>query len=175
MELMNGYIGNEEFGNEVLNIVNMIKTRLSIKLKVDLDSIDNPEICELTNDDKDNDDGWGLKDNFKTAYQVLGEVTSRGYERIRKNFLNITPLLNLPSIYKLNKALPMSCVGCLFRPSKEERRNADKKHFNQDEKSKEKRSCSSLSLSVTHLYFVSSPAFAISSCFFPPLIFTKLL
>jgi hypothetical protein len=112
------YIANEEFANEIMNIVNMIQSRLAIKLKYNLSLIDKPDICELIDDDKQciNSYGsWGLTENFRIAYQVLGEATSRGYDRIRKNFMKIMPVIQLPSIYMLNKALPTGAVGCVFQ------------------------------------------------------------
>ena len=46
-------MNNKDFANEVLNIVNVLGNRLSIKLNYNLSSIDNPEICDLINEDED--------------------------------------------------------------------------------------------------------------------------
>ena len=110
----NYYIENEEFGHDVLNIVNCIKDRLSIKLKLDLNAIVQPEICSLIEDDDACDDGSKVTEAFKMAYQLFGEATSRGYERIRKNFNKILPSFQLPSIYMMNKMLPLKAIYCLF-------------------------------------------------------------
>ena len=63
----NYYIENEEFGHDVLNIVNCIKDRLSIKLKLDLNAIAQPEICNLIEDDVAGDDGSKVTEAFKMA------------------------------------------------------------------------------------------------------------
>ena len=114
-------MNNKDFANEVLNIVHSLDSRLSIKLNYNLCSIDKPDMCDLIDEDeeddekevKKNENKWGLSDQFKLAYQVLGETTSRGYDRIRKH---IAATLNdkLPSVYYLNKALPLKAVPCLF-------------------------------------------------------------
>ena len=107
------YLNNREFANDVLNMVKGIDDRLSIKLKYNLSSIDMPEICslieeedELDNelDEKQSENKWGLSNAFALAYQVLGETTSRGYERIRKK-IELTLDSTLPSVYMLNKSL----------------------------------------------------------------------
>ena len=63
------YVGNEEFGNEVLNIVAMIRHRLSIKLKVNLSLIDNPEICELIDDDEEDNEDYAIHQYYLPSYK----------------------------------------------------------------------------------------------------------
>ena len=98
-------VGNEELGHEVLNILNCIKDRLEDKLGVDLRGIQYPTAIELDADDEEND--LILKN---LAYAILGESTGRGYERIRVKFNEIDPNKQLPSIYMLNKDLPLQIV-----------------------------------------------------------------
>ena len=81
-----GYvIGNEQFANEVLNVLNCISDRLELKIGVDLRSIEFPDAIELVEDDEEND-----VISEKMAYTIMGEATGRGYERIRRqcNLIN---------------------------------------------------------------------------------------
>ena len=55
-----------------------------------------------------------MSDAFKVAYQVFGESSARGYERIRKQFNKILPYFKIPSSYILNKRLPLQAIYCLF-------------------------------------------------------------
>ena len=83
-------------------------------VKLDLNAIVQPAICSLIEDDDACDDGSTVTEAFKMAYQLFGEATSRGYERIRKNFNKILPSFQLPSIYMMNKMLPLKAIYCLF-------------------------------------------------------------
>ena len=104
--------GNEDFAHEVLNIVNGIKDRLDVKLKVDMKAIDEPRPCELNDDD---DIVVPMdEESFNMAYTILGESTGRGYERIRKKFNEINIDKPLPSMYFLNKKLPIKIEAIEF-------------------------------------------------------------
>ena len=104
--------GNEDFAHEVLNIVNGIKDRLDVKLKVDMKAIDEPRPCELNDDD---DIVLPMdEESFNIAYTILGESTGRGYERIRKKFNEINIDKPLPSMYFLNKKLPIKIEAIEF-------------------------------------------------------------
>ena len=112
------YKGNEEFAHEVLNIVNGIQERLSLKLNVDLRAIEDPMPIELSPSDEDNNH---LDDStLKMAYTIMGEATGRGYERIRKHFNEINPDHPLPSVYLLNKHLPTEFEAIEFDVGGEE-------------------------------------------------------
>ncbi len=83
-------IGNEEFGHDVLNIVNIIKDRLSITLNLDLNAIAQPESCNLIDDDN-------ADDNNQNKRQ-LSEALATSRE-------DILPDFQLPSIYMMTKKL----------------------------------------------------------------------
>ena len=99
------FFQNEQFAHEVLNILNCISDRLEVKLGIDLREIKSPQAVELVDDDEEYD---VILKNL--AYAILGESTGRGYERIRVRFNEIDPNRQLPSIYMLNKDLPLKVV-----------------------------------------------------------------
>ena len=112
-------VGNVEFAHEVLNIVNCIKDRLELKLQVDLKAIEYPDAMELPSDDEEDDMLYNQTTNsMEMAYRIMGEATGRGYERIRQKFNEINPDKLLPSVYILNKQLPIEvkgvelCISC---------------------------------------------------------------
>ena len=74
-----------------------------------------------------NENKWGLSNAFALAYQVLGETTSRGYERIRKKVAQ-TLDSNLPSVYMLNKSLPLKAVSCIFNVEVNEKEKDEKRN-----------------------------------------------
>ena len=49
----NYYVDNQEFVYELFNVVNAIKDMLGLKLKIDLNSIDFPEVRDLVPDDEE--------------------------------------------------------------------------------------------------------------------------
>ena len=111
------YVDNQDFAHELLNVVNAIKDRLSLKLKIDLKSIDFPEVCELIPDDEERQANLLYFEDpevIDLAYQIMAESTGRGYERIRKKHNKVRPESQLPSKYILEKNLPMKVMGLQF-------------------------------------------------------------
>ena len=106
-------VGNTEFAHEVLNIVNVMKERLELKLKVDLKAIEQPDPVPLQDEDEYNNNSLYFQNKCSIDFAVLimGEATGRGFERIRKKYMLTHPEKQaLPSLYKLNKSLPMDSV-----------------------------------------------------------------
>ena len=116
-------IGNNHFANDVLNVVNFLKDRLESKLKVNLRSIQYPDACDLPDSDEDNDNTFSNEKERDVAYAIMGESSSRGYERIRKKFNEVvTDGTQLPSVYKLNQAMPIKCESLkIYVPSDEKK------------------------------------------------------
>ena len=119
-----GYMkNNEELGNEIMNVLNLIKDRIENKLNVDFNLLQYPMPVNLIEDDEDmktcklfknkNTTIWDLleDDTTKLAYGIIGESTGRGFERIREKYNKIQPTNPLPSGYHLNKKLPVSIVS----------------------------------------------------------------
>lgn len=109
-------IGNESFGHEVLNILHGLKERIELKLKLDLQCIAEPKVCELVEKEDDilhltNDLEVNQNETMDIAIAITEEVSSRGYERIRKKLSNV---MELPSQYKLRKNLPIKILPMSF-------------------------------------------------------------
>ena len=51
-----------------------------------------------------------FRSTMRSAYDIIGESTGRGFERIRSKYNKIQPDKPLPSSYYLNKQLPASIV-----------------------------------------------------------------
>ena len=88
---------NQEFVYELFNVVNAIKDMLGLKLKIDLNSIDFPEVRDLVPDDEERQANllyfWD-PEVIDMTYQRIAESTGRGYERIRKNTTKFVLKLN---------------------------------------------------------------------------------
>ena len=106
-------VGNEEFAHEVLNIVDALKESLGKKLKVDMKAIAHPDPIALEEEDEDNVNTLYFQDksSIEFAVKIMGEVTGRGFQRIRKSYNDNHPdKPDLPSLYKLNNNLPLDSV-----------------------------------------------------------------
>jgi hypothetical protein len=81
-------IQNQQFAHEILNIVNGLKERIGSKLKVDLHGIMEPEVCHIIDEDEEVDE-VNLEDStnigaIDIGRTLLGEMTSRAYQRVRQ-------------------------------------------------------------------------------------------
>ena len=95
---------NESFLHDCLNIINGLRERLCKKLDVDIPDNDiDVEPVHLVEDDSEKQSKIGID----TAMAILGECSGRGYERIRKEMMSSIPDLEIPSEYKVKKALPL--------------------------------------------------------------------
>ena len=117
---------DEDLANECLNIVNSIRERLALKMKMDLPTEVDP-IPLVHGDEEEKEKGLDLE----TVIKILSESTGNGYERVRKELKKKLPAKhtdNLKSLYLLKKDLPLkvesvtySCVdGRNFDSRKEE-------------------------------------------------------
>jgi hypothetical protein len=107
--------------HDVLIIVRVIKERLELKLKVDLNGIEFPNPCDLEGEEnikETNEDGINENENIKRneinnkfGSSIMMDASSQGYERIR-TALKADNKIDLPSVCKLNKQLPLQ-VECL--------------------------------------------------------------
>ena len=121
--------GNLDLSHDILNIVHGIKERLELKLKVDLDGIEFPDPCDYVADEVVEEDGRDEnesklrnRNNNKVGSTIMIESSGRGYERIRAA-LKVEKKIVLPSLYKLNKELPLQviCLDCTIDEKKEEK------------------------------------------------------
>ena len=117
---------NENLGNEIMNMLNLVKDRIENMLEIDFNLLQYPDPVQLVDEDADIMDVtkssdllkckdktiWDLleDDTIKFAYGIIGESTGRGFERIRKKYNNIQPNNPLPSSYNLQQKLPVSIV-----------------------------------------------------------------
>ncbi len=96
-------------------------------MKVDLHKIDEPDPIELTMSDEERDSKNIDPETLSMAYAVMGEATSCGYERIRKKINDINPDRPLPSVYHLNKQLPVKIEALELQLCKDVNYNAIQK------------------------------------------------
>ena len=102
-----------------MNVVKGIRDRLGVKLKTNLFKSERDEIdpIPLVEDDEENENKEDELD-MDTAIAIMGESTARGYERIRKRLQkkkNGGGGTNLPSVYHINKNLPLKIENVAFK------------------------------------------------------------
>ena len=108
---------NVEFANECLNIVNGIRERLALKLKMKLPSNDTEvePVPLVENDEEKNIVSKSL--DMETAINILSESTGNGYERIRKELISKLPpeqTSELKSLYHIRKQLPLKIESVTY-------------------------------------------------------------
>ena len=96
---------DKDLANECLNIVNSIRERLTLKMKIDLPKEVEP-IPLVDGDEEEKEKELDLE----TAIKILSESTENGYERVRKELKKKLPakyIDELKSLYLLKKDLPL--------------------------------------------------------------------
>ena len=61
-------IQNQQFAHEILNIVNGLKERIGSKLKVDVNEIVEPEVCDIVEEDEEVDEPHSPAAIFITSW-----------------------------------------------------------------------------------------------------------
>ena len=96
--------GNKKLAVEILNLLDGVKEYIQSKMKIDFDALNDVAVVPIENDAE----GFiskldEEKKSHKLAISLLGETTTRGYERLRSSIANYT---ELPSYYKITKDRP---------------------------------------------------------------------
>lgn len=116
---------NNAFANQCMNVISLIHDRLETKLKMDLPRNDALEPLPRSVDDEEEEEKE--KVNTETAIAILSESTGRGYERIRSKLAEALKgdesSLKLPSLYKINKQLPLEVEKVKFSIKEEVKGN----------------------------------------------------
>ena len=95
---------NNQLGVEVLNLLDGVKEYIESKMKVHFDSLTHLAVTPIENDSEGVISRLDEKNKkHKLAITLLGETTTRGYQRLRNSIATYT---DLPSYYMMSKGRP---------------------------------------------------------------------
>ena len=95
---------NIQLGVEVLNLLDGVKEYVQSKMKVHFDSLTHLAVTPIENDTEGVISKLDEKnEKHKLAITLLGETTTRGYQRVRNSIATYT---DLPSYYMISKDRP---------------------------------------------------------------------